>query len=71
EYRMTKGIISLARDFGVELIAEGVENADQLHVLQELGCDYIQGYYFARPLAESEFVAWYQTFKRQPQLDFV
>ena len=46
---MTKGIISLARDFGVELIAEGVENADQLHVLQELGCDYIQGYYFSKP----------------------
>lgn len=71
EYRMTKGIISLARDFGVELIAEGVENADQLHVLQELGCDYIQGYYFSKPLAEGEFVAWYQAFKRQPQWECV
>jgi diguanylate cyclase (GGDEF)-like protein len=70
EYRMTKGIISLARDFGVELIAEGVENADQLHVLQELGCDYIQGYYFSKPLAEAEFIAWCRNFNVQPQLDF-
>lgn len=71
EYRMTKGIISLARDFGVELIAEGVEIAEQLHVLQELGCNFIQGYYFSKPLAEADFILWCQHFNVQPQLDFV
>lgn len=70
EYRITKGIISLARDFGVELIAEGIENAEQLLVLQELGCNYIQGFYFSAPLNEADFVAWFQKFNLQPELDF-
>jgi diguanylate cyclase len=70
EYRMTKGVISLARDFGVELIAEGVENAEQLLVLQELGCNYIQGFYFSAPLSEADFLAWYQRFNLHPELDF-
>jgi EAL domain-containing protein (putative c-di-GMP-specific phosphodiesterase class I) len=48
------GIIKLAHDLGLRVVAEGVETADQLRRLDELGCDLVQGYYFARPLPPLE-----------------
>ena len=43
-------IITLARNLGIRLIAEGIENAEQLVMLQTMECDEAQGYYFARPM---------------------
>ncbi|OKL35987.1 putative bifunctional diguanylate cyclase/phosphodiesterase [Domibacillus mangrovi] len=42
-------IIQLAKLFDLTVIAEGVEKVEQLNVLKELGCDYIQGYFISRP----------------------
>ena len=39
-------------------MAEGVETADELAVLEALGCDGVQGWYVARPLPEAEATAW-------------
>ena len=39
----------------MECIAEGVENADQIAVLKEYGCNRVQGFYFAKPLPREEF----------------
>lgn len=47
--------IALGRALGLKLIAEGVEDEEQLNFLKENGCDYIQGYYYSRPLPEAEF----------------
>ncbi len=41
--------IDMARALGMTVVAEGVETEDQLEVLQRLGCDYVQGFLFARP----------------------
>lgn len=48
-------IIDLARWMHVSVVAEGVETKEQLNRLSEIGCDYVQGYYFARPLPQAEF----------------
>jgi diguanylate cyclase (GGDEF)-like protein/PAS domain S-box-containing protein len=50
---IVRTIISLAHNLGKDMIAEGVETASQLAMLDEMNCTYAQGYYFARPLAAS------------------
>jgi EAL domain-containing protein (putative c-di-GMP-specific phosphodiesterase class I)/GGDEF domain-containing protein/peptidase E len=47
--------INLAHSIGAEVTAEGVETDNQLTFLQNAGCDYIQGYYFYKPLPEKDF----------------
>ena len=47
--------IQLAKDFGLNVTAEGVETKEQLNFLQEVKCDDIQGYYFSKPLPLAEF----------------
>ena len=47
--RLVKALMLLARDFELDVVAEGVEQFDQLQRLQVLGCKLIQGYYFSRP----------------------
>jgi diguanylate cyclase (GGDEF)-like protein len=47
---IVRAVLNLAHDLGIEAIAEGIETAQQLTQLQELGCEYGQGYFFFRPL---------------------
>ena len=49
--------IHLSHALGARVTAEGVETEQQLAFLRKAGCDYIQGYYFFRPMPEAEFVA--------------
>lgn len=48
---LVKSIIGMAHSLGLEVVAEGVENHDQVKMLSDLGCDAVQGYLFARPLS--------------------
>jgi diguanylate cyclase (GGDEF)-like protein/PAS domain S-box-containing protein len=52
---MVQTISDLARNFGFDVIAEGVETEDQLPSLVERGCDMFQGYLFSRPISIVEF----------------
>lgn len=53
-----KGIITMARDLDMKVVAEGVETAEQLELLASYGCEVFQGYYFARPMAYESLVDW-------------
>jgi len=51
----TKAIITLATNFNLKITAEGVETLEQLAFFQQTDCDSVQGYYFSRPVAPTEF----------------
>lgn len=51
---IVKAIISLARALQMNVIAEGVETEEQKHLLSQLSCDMMQGYYFSKPLTISQ-----------------
>jgi diguanylate cyclase (GGDEF)-like protein len=53
-WKITQAIVSLAKTLGLGVTAEGVENLMQVRMLQTLGCDRGQGYYFSRPADSGE-----------------
>jgi diguanylate cyclase (GGDEF)-like protein len=53
-------IVSMAKALGMSVVAEGVETAEQLHILQTLGCDEIQGFFISKPLPAHEIPALMQ-----------
>jgi EAL domain-containing protein (putative c-di-GMP-specific phosphodiesterase class I) len=48
-YAIVKAAVAFAQEFGIELIAEGVETAEQCQALQALSCQRVQGFYFSHP----------------------
>ena len=54
---IVKMILELCKHFNVTSVAEGVETEEHYKFLKENGCDVIQGYYFSKPLPESDFTA--------------
>ncbi len=50
-----RAIIQMSHALNIQVVAEGVENNVQARFLQNQGCDYIQGYYFSRPVPKNEF----------------
>lgn len=53
---VVRAVIGLGRALGLKMVAEGVEELAQLTELRALGCDFIQGYLFYRPLEEAQFI---------------
>lgn len=54
---MVKTIISLGENFGITVVAEGVETKPQLDLLKSYSCDVYQGFYFSKPLPYEEFLS--------------
>ena len=52
---IVSAIIAMGKELGIKTLAEGVETIDQLQFLQTKGCDFIQGYYYSKPLEKSLF----------------
>ncbi|HLF97715.1 MAG TPA: EAL domain-containing protein [Methylococcaceae bacterium] len=55
---LCEAIIVMAHKLGLKAIAEGVETEDQRDLLVAIGCDYAQGYLFAKPMPPENFDAW-------------
>lgn len=65
---LCRAIIVMAHSLGMQVVAEGIENQVQLSMLQEMGCDFGQGYYFSPPLLAEEFVRWHQEWHQKSVL---
>lgn len=58
---ITNGITTLLKQLNFDIVAEAVETEDQLRIVSELGVDYVQGYYYSRPLLKEDFLKYLQT----------
>ena len=58
DLRLVELILDIARNLRMPVIAEGVETESQMTLLKNAGCDFVQGYYFSRPLPPEEFEAF-------------
>jgi EAL domain-containing protein (putative c-di-GMP-specific phosphodiesterase class I) len=48
---IARSVVDLAKNLRMQTVAEGVETAEQLAILQEIGCTFIQGYYYSKPVS--------------------
>jgi EAL domain-containing protein (putative c-di-GMP-specific phosphodiesterase class I) len=55
---IVQAVIHLIKGVGCEVVAEAVETVAQADILRAMGCDLVQGFVFARPMDEDEFLAW-------------
>ena len=63
---IVQGVIAVGQAFRRQVSAEGVETIDQLLMLMELGCDVMQGYCLARPMAADDVLPWVRGFEADP-----
>lgn len=61
---LIKEIINHAHKFSREVVAEGVESKWQLNILRDLNCDFVQGYYYSKPLLANDFEQYYDSFNK-------
>lgn len=61
---IAQSIVTLAHSLGLHVVAEGAETACQLKMLRDFGCDFVQGYYFSRPVPADAFEAMLAAGKR-------
>jgi len=62
--RIVEQVVALGHSFGLKVVAEGVESAEAAAKLAAMGCDYAQGFHYAKPLPPKEFPAWAQDWRR-------
>lgn len=55
---IVESLLALSKRMQISTVAEGVETAQQVEILEKMGCDLMQGYYFARPLPPEEWLAF-------------
>ena len=60
-------IIQMAHRLKMKVVAEGVENGQQVKLLKSMGCDYIQGYYYSKPLPMDELLDFIQFWEIEHQ----
>lgn len=59
-HQVIRSIIELAHVLNLNVVSEGVETAEQKQILKEMGCDYIQGYYFSKPVDAAGVEKWFR-----------
>lgn len=54
--KLVKSIVNIGKDINLEVVAEGVEEQNELKLLESFGCNIYQGYYFSKPLSKEELI---------------
>lgn len=57
-WKIVRATVSMARELGLRVVAEGIETAEVAGMLRDIGCEVGQGWYFARAMAEADLNAW-------------
>lgn len=60
-YMIIMNLIKIIKSIGKEIVAEGVETEEQADQIIRLGCDHIQGFYYARPMPKAQFIEFLKT----------
>jgi EAL domain-containing protein (putative c-di-GMP-specific phosphodiesterase class I) len=55
---VVQAVIQLIKGVGCEVVAEAVETVPQADILRAMGCDTVQGFVFASPMFEQDFLSW-------------
>lgn len=58
ELKVVRQIVEMARQLGKETICEGVETEQQVNFLRSINCDYVQGFFYSKPLSEKDFIEY-------------
>lgn len=59
DQQIVQTILELAHNFGLGVIAEGVENKEALNMLKDWGCEWVQGYHICRPIPLEDMIKWH------------
>ncbi len=65
-WKIVRATVSMARELGLRVVAEGIETAGVAHRLREIGCDVGQGWYYGRAMPEADLIAWLTAFSKVP-----
>ena len=65
--RMLEYSIGFLKDYGLHILAEGVETVEQAEILVEKGVEYLQGFYYSRPIPENEYIEFLKAQKGERQ----
>ncbi len=63
---ITEAIIGLAKAFGRNVVAEGVETKEHCFRLKQLGCELVQGYLIAKPMPAADILQWEAEYFQSP-----
>jgi EAL domain-containing protein (putative c-di-GMP-specific phosphodiesterase class I)/FixJ family two-component response regulator len=66
-----KSSLQLARELNIKAVGEGVETQQEWDLLQELGCDFAQGYFIAKPMDAGAYMKWMRTLARDATSVFI
>jgi len=58
-----KKIVEMAEGLGIQVVCEGVETKEQLDIISEIGCRYVQGFYYGKPMPMDVFIEKYHNIK--------
>ncbi|KXI28102.1 bifunctional diguanylate cyclase/phosphodiesterase [Paraglaciecola hydrolytica] len=69
DQNIVQTVLKLAKSFGMDVVAEGVENQETLAMLQRWDCEYAQGYHICKPIPVAALIEWYRSHINQNWLE--